>query len=111
MDTWLSNLNASAPKETINSVRAQAQVIAGKPAAAVDLCFLLADTTFSTPIFDMAVCDANAPQADGLGRLAKRTSPRQVAGGPPAENILECELKPPNPGDHAPPGFSAAPRA
>src|SRR5713101_4034547 len=70
MDTWLSNLNASAPKETINSVRTQAQVIAGKPAAAVDLCFLLADTTFSTPIFDMAVCDANAPQADGLGRLA-----------------------------------------
>src|SRR6185295_548443 len=82
MDTWLTNLSASAPKETINSVRTQAQVIAGKPAAADDLCFLLADTTFSTAIFDMALCDANAPQADGLGRLAKRASPRQVAGGP-----------------------------
>src|SRR5712691_5002861 len=108
MDTWLSNLNASAPKETINSMRAQAQVIAGKPAAAVDLCFLLADTTFSTPIFDMAVCDANAPQADGLGRLAKRASPRQVAGGPLAENILKCQLKPLNSVDYAPVLFSSA---
>jgi len=108
IDTWLSSLNVSAPKETINSVRAQAQVIAGKPAAAVDLCFLLADTTFSTPIFDMAACDANAPQADGLGRLAKRASPRQVAGGPLAENILKCELKPLNSADYAPVLFSSA---
>jgi hypothetical protein len=83
-------------------------VIAGKPAAAVDLCFLLADTTFSTPIFDMAVCDANAPQADGLGRLAKRASPRQVAGGPLAENILKCELKPLNSADYSPLVFSSA---
>src|SRR5206468_3722480 len=35
MDTWLSNLNVSAPKETLNSVRTQAQVIQGKP----DLAF------------------------------------------------------------------------
>ena len=108
MDTWLSNLNASAPKETINSVRTQAQVITGKPGAAVDFCFLLADTTFSTPIFDMAVCDANAPQADGLGRLAKRASPRQVAGGPLVENILKCQLKPLNPVDYAPVTFTPA---
>ncbi|HXJ53484.1 MAG TPA: DUF6351 family protein [Burkholderiales bacterium] len=108
MDTWLSNLNASAPKETINSVRTQAQVIAGKPAAAVDFCFLLADTTFSTPIFDMAACDANAPQGDGLGRLAKRASPRQVAGGPLVENILKCALKPLNPVDYAPVTFTSA---
>jgi hypothetical protein len=108
MDTWLSNLNAAAPKETINSVRTQAEVIAGKPAAAVDFCFLLADTTFSTPIFDMAVCDANAPQADGLGRLAKRASPRQVAGGPLVENILKCRLEPLNPVDYAPVTFTSA---
>ncbi len=56
----------------------------------------------------MAVCDANAPQADGLGRLAKRTSPRQVAGGPLAENILKCELKPLNSVDYAPLVFSSA---
>src|SRR5437899_3536478 len=74
MDVWLSSLNASAPKETLNSVRTHAQVVAAKPANAVDFCFLLADTTFSTKVFDMAVCDADAPQADGLGRMAKRAS-------------------------------------
>jgi hypothetical protein len=50
----------------------------------------------------MAVCDADAPQADGLGRLAKRASPRQVAGGPLTENILKCQLKPLNSADYSP---------
>ncbi len=108
MDIWLSNLSASAPKETLNSVRTQAQVIAGKPAAAVDFCFLLADTAFTTPIFNMATCDADTLQADGKGRLAKRASPRQVAGGPLAENILKCQLKPLNSADYAPVVFSSA---
>jgi hypothetical protein len=96
MDTWLSNLNASAPKETLNSERTHADVVAAKPAAAHDLCYLLADVTFSTPVTDMALCDSDSPQADGKGRLAKRASPRQVAGGPLAENILKCQLKPIN---------------
>src|SRR6266850_206250 len=56
MDTWLSNLNVSAPKETLNSVRRQAQVIAAKPTAesdhAFDLCFLTGDVTFSNPVTD-----------------------------------------------------------
>jgi uncharacterized tannase-like protein DUF6351 len=108
MDAWLSNLNVSAPKATLNSPRTQEQVIAAKPANAVDFCFLLADTTFSTKVFDMAVCDADAPQADGLGRLAKRASPRQVGGGPLAENVLKCELKPLSSVDYAPLVFSSA---
>ena len=108
MDAWLSSLNQSAPKETVNSVRTQKQVIAAKPASAVDFCFLLADTTFSTKVFDMAICDADAPQADGLGRLAKRASPRQVAGGPLAENILKCRLKPLNSADYAPVVFTSS---
>src|SRR5467141_1086661 len=49
MDTWLSNLLASAPKATLNSVRTQAQVIAAKPSDAFDLCYLTGDVTFSTP--------------------------------------------------------------
>jgi Tannase-like family of unknown function (DUF6351) len=104
MDVWLSSLNESAPKATLNSPRTQEQVIAAKPANAVDFCFLLADTTFSTKVFDMdmAVCDADAPQADGLGRLAKRASPRQVAGGPLVENILKCQLKPLSAVDYGP---------
>jgi len=100
MDIWLSNLTVSAPKDTLNSVRTQDEVIQAKPAAAHDLCYLTGDPTFSTPVTDMAVCDADA-------RLMKHTSPRQVAGGPLAENILKCRLKPLNPADYVPVIFSA----
>jgi len=93
MDVWLDNLNTSAPKETLNSVRTQAQVVAAKPASAVDFCFLTGDVNFANPVTDMAVCDADP-------RLAKHASPRQVAGGPLAENILKCQLKPLNPVDY-----------
>jgi hypothetical protein len=101
MDTWLSNLNVSAPKDTINSVRTQAEVIFGKPATAVDFCFLTGDANFTTPVFDQAVCDADP-------RLPKHASPRQVAGGPLVENILKCRLKPLNPVDYAPVTFTSA---
>jgi len=82
-------------------MRSQAEVIAAKPAAAVDLCFLTGDVTFSNPVTDMDVCDADP-------RLPKHSSPRQVAGGPLAENILKCELKPLNSADYAPVVFSSA---
>ena len=100
MDTWLSNLTVSAPKETLNSVRSQAEVIEAKPASAVDLCYLTGDVNFTTPVTDMAVCDADP-------RLPKHASPRQVAGGPLAENILKCRLKPLNPDEYRPVLFSA----
>ena len=99
MDTWLSNLTVSAPKETLNSVRSQAEVIEAKPATAFDLCYLTGDATFSTPVTDIAVCDADP-------RLAKHSSPRQVAGGPLAENILKCRLKPLNSAEYLPIVFS-----
>ena len=101
MDSWLSSLTVSAPKETLNSVRTQTQVILGKPATAVDFCFLTGDTTFSHPVTDMTLCDADP-------RLVKHASPRQVAGGPLAENILKCHLKPLNSADYAPLVFSSA---
>ena len=100
MDTWLSNLTVSAPKATINSARTQAAVIQAKPATAFDLCYLTGDVNFSTPVTDAAVCDADP-------RLARHSSPRQVAGGPLAENILKCQLKPLNPADYAPVVFSS----
>jgi hypothetical protein len=100
MDAWLSNLTVSAPKETLNSVRTQAEVIEAKPPTAVDLCYLTGDPNFSTPVTDFAVCDADP-------RLMKHTSPRQVAGGPLAENILRCQLKPLNPADYVPVVFSS----
>jgi len=101
MDTWLSNLTVSAPKETLNSVRTQDDVIRAKPAAAVDLCFLTGDASFSAAVTDMVLCDADP-------RLMKHASPRQVAGGPLEENILKCELKPLNSVDYAPLVFSSA---
>ncbi len=100
MDTWLTNLLASAPKETLNSVRTQAQVIAAKPATAFDLCYLTGDATFSTKVTDMALCDADP-------RLQKHASPRQVAGGPLTEDILKCRLKPLNTADYLPATFTA----
>jgi uncharacterized tannase-like protein DUF6351 len=101
MDAWLSSLLVSAPKETLNSVRNQAQVIAAKPSNAVDLCYLTGDATFSTKVFDMAVCDADP-------RLPKHASPRQVAGGPLVEDILKCQLRTPLREDYAPATFSDA---
>jgi len=101
MDTWLSNLMVSAPKATLNDVRTQEQVIAAKPATAFDLCYLTGDTTFANPVTDMAACDADP-------RLMKHASPRQVAGGPLAENVLKCQLKPLDVGDYPSGTFTAA---
>ena len=100
MDTWLSSLLTSAPKASMNDPRTQAQVVAGKPADAVDFCFLTGDTLFATPVFDKATCDADA-------RLAVWSSPHQVAGGPQAENILKCQLKPLAVGDYTGITFTA----
>ena len=47
------------------------------------------------------LCDADP-------RLAKHSSPRQVAGGPLAENILKCQLKPLDVASYAPVTFTAA---
>src|SRR5262245_49086807 len=101
MDLWLANLVATAPKATLNDVRTHAQVVAAKPAAALDLCFLTGDPNFTTPVTDMALCDADL-------RLQKHGSPRQVAGGPLEENILKCQLKPLNPSEYAPVTFTDA---
>ena len=99
MDTWLFNLTVSAPKETLNSVRTQADVIEAKPKTAFDLCYLTGDPNFTTPVTDAATCDADP-------RLAKHSSPRQIAGGPLAENILKCQLKPLNPAEYLPAVFT-----
>src|SRR5262249_38418872 len=76
-------------------------VTAAKPDTAFDLCYLTGDPTFSTPVTDMATCDADP-------RLAKHASPRQVAGGPLTEDILKCQLKPLDPADYAPAVFTPA---
>src|SRR5947209_12551867 len=98
MDTWLSNLLVSAPKATLNAVRTQAQVIDAKPTTgnhvAFDQCYLAGD--FSHPHTDIPDCEKQDP------KLIKHASPRQVAGGPLAENILKCQLKPLDAAEYAP---------
>lgn len=104
MDAWLSNLLTSAPKGTLNSERTAAQVVAAKPASAFDYCYLSGDTTFANKVTDFTVCDADP-------RLAIHASPRQVAGGSRAENILKCTLKPLSFGDYPVNTFTAAQQA
>lgn len=61
------------------------KVIKHKPVSAFDFCYLGDDYTHK--ITDQAQCD-NDPV------LAYYSSPRQVAGGPLAENVWKCSLKP-----------------
>ena len=60
-----------------------------------DLCYLTGDTNFTTPVTDMATCDADP-------RLAKHASPRQAAGGSLQEDVLKCQRKLLDPADYAP---------
>jgi len=104
MDTWLTTLMTQAPKSFLNGEHTHADVVAAKPADAVDFCFLTGDVNFTTPVTDQATCDADA-------RLKFFTSPRQVAGGPQAENILKCQLKPLVSSDYTGITFSASQQA
>jgi len=81
MDKWLAA--ARADKHATLAAR----IAATKPAEARDFCILPSDTLFSTPVTDAALCNAEPA-------LTPHASPRQVAGGPLAENILKCALRP-----------------
>jgi hypothetical protein len=82
MDSWLTKLKADTSKNTIEQ-----KVRNSKPASAFDFCVLSTDVAQTTKITDPAVCDADP-------FLKASSSPRQVAGGPLAENIIKCQLRP-----------------
>ena len=84
MDKWLAGIEADTGRRS-----PEQKVLRNKPAEAFDYCYLSTDTTFSTKVTDFAVCDADPI-------LQYRSSPRQVAGGPLAEDVLKCRLKPLN---------------
>jgi hypothetical protein len=96
MDQWLTAMKADKTSTT-----QQARIAAARPAGAFDFCNKPIDATHSTKVTDMAVCDA-----DPL--LVPHSSPRQVAGGPVAENVLKCQLRPLNRADYNPIGLSDA---
>lgn len=96
MDRWLANLKADTSNASIEQ-----KVRASRPAEAADYCLLSTDATQSTKVTDAATCNA-----DPL--LNPEASPRQVAGGPRAEDILKCQLKPIDVADYAPAVLSPA---
>lgn len=82
MDVWLTALKADPSTNPIEQ-----KVRSTKPASAFDFCLLSTDAAQSSKVTDAAVCDADP-------FLKPSTSPRQVAGGPLAENVLKCQLRP-----------------
>ncbi len=80
MDTWVRAIKADRSDASLEE-----KVISNKPASAHDFCYI--GDNYSEKITDRAICDADPV-------LAYYGSPRQVAGGPLAESVLKCSLKP-----------------
>jgi hypothetical protein len=87
MDQWLTTLVADRRGKPI-----EGKVRDARPANTRDFCLIPGDAT-QTKVFDFAVCDADP-------FLRPAASPRQVAGGPRAEDVLKCRLKPLDRGDY-----------
>jgi hypothetical protein len=90
MDQWLGAMKADT-----TAMALEQKVVVHRPTAAFDFCNKLSDATHSVQVTDSAVCDT-----DPL--LKPHASPRQIAGGPLAENILKCQLRPINRADYNP---------
>ncbi len=82
MDTWLANIESDSSADPI-----EVKVVNNKPTGAADLC------TLGTGATDADV-DAAVPLTDPSCPVKFEASPRQAAGGPLAENIFKCQLKP-----------------
>jgi hypothetical protein len=86
MDTWLSNIEQDTSDSSI-----QDKVRLDKPAGAADMCL---QDNGATAVNDVGLGSAACP-------VQFQGSPRQAAGGPLAENIFKCQLKPLDFGDAA----------
>ena len=88
MDRWLANIEADTSGTSIEQ-----KVINDKPADVHDACFNSAGATDSDLLLDVGL-DSAACQ---VGAIAKSMSaPHVVAGGPLAENVFKCQVKPLN---------------
>ncbi len=90
MDEWLTTLKADASEAPIEE-----KVRRARPANAFDFCLV-----GSERLTDPALCE------ERQARFKVSASPRQVAGGPLAEHVLKCALKPLNAVDYAPVAFT-----
>jgi len=75
MDRWLANIEADTSTNPL-----EVKVLRDKPVEAVDACWIAGEK-----ITDMSRCRAAFPYFG---------DPRIAAGGPLADNILKCQLKP-----------------
>jgi len=82
MDTWLANIESDPSANPI-----EVKVLNNKPAGAADLCTLGTGATQADVDAAVALTDPTCP-------VKFEASPRQAAGGPLAENIFKCQLKP-----------------
>ena len=78
MDRWLESVEADGTDRSIAE-----KVAAAKPADVTDQCL----SKFDLEIVDVGWDSPDCPVKFGM-------SPRQVAGGPLAEDVLKCQLKP-----------------
>ena len=94
MDQWLTAMKADSTSTTM-----PARIAAAQPGGAFDFCNKPIDATHSTAVTDFALCDTDPA-------LVPHSSPRQIAGGPVAENVLKCQLRPLNRADYNPIGLT-----
>ena len=88
MDKWLANVEADQ-----SGIPLDQKVVRAKPAEAFDFCYLGVD--YSRKVTDPKTCDADPV-------LKYYASPRQIAGGPLAEDVLKCQLRPIRRSDYPP---------
>lgn len=82
MDAWLTAIEADTSSDPIET-----KIVRDKPAAASDMCL----PTIGTNPADLA---GAVPLDDPGCPVHHEATPRQVGGGPVAENIFKCQLKP-----------------
>ncbi len=80
LDQWLTNIENDPSDRPIEQ-----KVRANKPAGATDMC--LTNTGATEPLNNVGLGTPACP-------VTFQGSPRQVAGGPLAENVFKCQLKP-----------------
>ena len=88
MDRWLANIEADTSATPVEQ-----KVINNKPADVNDACFNSAGATDGDLLGDVGLNSATCQ----VGAITKSmSSPHVVAGGPLAENVFKCQLKPLN---------------
>ena len=87
IDKWVAAIKADTSATPLEQ-----KVVKNRPAEAFDFCYIGND--YTTKVTDWSKCDADPV-------LKYFASPRQVAGGPLAEDVLKCQLKPLKRSDYA----------